>query len=292
MKKNGLGRGMDALMRADNVTLEPLKTETDIDREYIHELPITLIDVNKDQPRKTFHQETIQALADSIRANGMLQPITVHAVGDRYEIIAGERRYRACRLLKMETVPAIIKELSPRQVCELALIENLQREDLNPMEEAAALQSLMLEFTLTQQEVADRIGTSRPAIANALRLLKLPKPVQDMLASGALSAGHGRTLAVVEDEKLACTLAEAAAKGEWSVRQLEQQVKLALTEKKPAKVKARAPEFGQLEEQMRLRLGTRVAINGSEKKGKIEIEYFSRDDLERLYAILSDNAEL
>lgn len=292
MKKNGLGRGMDALLRADNVTLEPLKTETEIDREYVHELPITQIDVNKDQPRKTFHQETIQALADSIKANGMLQPITVHAVGDRYEIIAGERRYRACRLLKMETVPAIIKELSPRQVCELALIENLQREDLNPMEEAAALQSLMLEFTLTQQEVAERIGTSRPAIANALRLLKLPKNVQNMLASGALSAGHGRTLAVVEDEKLACDLAEAAAKGEWSVRQLEQQVKNALTEKKPPKVKERAPEFERLEEQMRLRLGTRVAINGSEKKGKIEIEYFSREDLERLYAILSDNAEL
>ena len=110
MKKNGLGRGMDALMRADNVTLEPLKTETDIDREYVHELPIAKIDVNKDQPRKTFHQETIQALAESIKANGMLQPITVHTVGDRYEIIAGERRYRACRLLKMETVPAIIKE--------------------------------------------------------------------------------------------------------------------------------------------------------------------------------------
>ena len=151
MKKKGLGRNA---VFGDDFSLDNITATTEIDREYVHQLPISAIDVNKQQPRKTFNQDSIEALAASIKANGMLQPITVQKKGERYEIIAGERRYRACRFLKMETVPAIIKELSPRQVCELALIENLQREDLNPIEAALAIDALMKEYELTQQLLA------------------------------------------------------------------------------------------------------------------------------------------
>ncbi len=292
MRKTGLGRGMSALM-GDDFSAEKIQTQTQIDREYVHQIPINKIDVNKFQPRKTFNKETIEALAESIKANGMLQPITVQAVGDRYEIIAGERRYRACRTLKMETVPAIVKELSTRQVCELALIENLQREDLNPIETAAAISSLMSDFALTQQEVSQRIGASRPAIANALRLLKLPKDVQAYIVSGELSAGHGRALASLEDERIICTLAKQAVEGGWSVRQMEQAVKNASkAPKAPKKEKQRSGDFERIEENMRISLGTKVKINGNEKRGKIEIEYFNRDDLERLIELLAPGQDL
>lgn len=293
MKRSGLGRGVNAVL-GDNFSIESINTQTDIDREYVHRIPINKIDVNKNQPRKTFNQDTIAALAESIKANGMLQPITVQAKGDRYEIIAGERRYRACRLLKLEEIPAIIKDLSPRQVCELALVENLQREDLNPIEAAFAIDSLMTEFKLTQQEVSERIGTSRPAIANALRLLKLPETVRALIINGSISAGHGRALAVLDDEKVIISIAELCAQNGLSVRQCEQQVKAYLNrdKKTPKPTTARAAEFDRIEENMRTYLQTKVKINGNEKKGKVEIEYFSRDDLERLIAILSPNGEL
>lgn len=290
MKKTGLGRGMGALMGED-FSIEAIKTETEIGKEYIHNISISLIDVNKSQPRQTFNQETIASLAESIKSNGLLQPITVQKKGDRYEIIAGERRYRACRLLKAETIPAIIKELSPRQVCELALIENLQREDLNPIEEAGAIEALMNEYSLTQQDVSERIGASRPAIANALRLLKLPGEVKTLIISGKISAGHGRAFASVTDEKLQIELAEKCAEEGWSVRQAELAVKNS-GKKKTVKTKKVVPEFEQIEENMRLHLGTKVKINGNTKKGKIEINYFSRDDLERLIEILSPEGEL
>ena len=289
MKKKGLGRNA---VFGEDFSFENISTE--IDKEYVHQLPINKIDVNKAQPRKTFNQETIQALADSIEANGMLQPITVQKNGERYEIIAGERRYRACRLLKLETIPAIIKELSPRQVCELALIENLQREDLNPIEAAWAIDSLMKDYALTQEEVSKRIGSSRPAIANALRLLKLPEDVKNLIVSGDLSAGHGRAFAVLEDKKLISSLAEECVKCAWSVRQAEQKVK-ELLNKKPSKAKKekkRVAEFDRIEENMRMYMGTKVKINGNDKKGKIEIEYFSRDDLERIISILSPDGDI
>ena len=291
MRKAGLGRGMNALMGED-FSVDQIQTKTSIDLEYVHKLPINKIDVNKSQPRKTFNQETISALAESIKANGMLQPITVRAVGDRYEIVAGERRYRACRMLQMVEIPAIIKELSPRQVCELALIENLQREDLNPIETALAIDSLMNEFALTQQEVSQRIGASRPAIANALRLLKLPEKVKAYIACGELSAGHGRALAVVEDDLALVSLAEDAIKFDWSVREIENRVKS--MGRKPAKKKEtkRIAEFDRIEENMRHYLGTKVTINGNDKKGKVEIQYFNRDDLERIISLLSPDGEL
>lgn len=284
MKNSGLGRGLSALMGED------ITVETGIGKEYIHQLPIGSIDVNKAQPRKTFHNETIAALAESIKANGMLQPITVRKVGQRYEIVAGERRFRACRLLKLPEIPAIVKELSPRQVCELSLIENLQREDLNPIEEASAILALMEEFHLTQQEVSERIGASRPAIANAVRLLKLPAPVKELIASGLLSAGHGRAFAALEDEKLILALAKQCAEEGWSVREAERRAAAAGKQKASPK-KTRLPEFDRIEETMRQKMGTKVMIRGNDKKGKIEIEYFNRDDLERIVALLSGGAE-
>lgn len=284
MKNSGLGRGLGALMGED------ITIETGIDREYVHQLPIGSIDVNKAQPRKTFHNETIASLAESIKANGMLQPITVRKVGRRYEIVAGERRFRACRLLKLQTIPAIVKELSPRQVCELSLIENLQREDLNPMEEAEAIQALMDEFRLTQQEVSQRIGASRPAIANAVRLLKLPEPVKKLIASGEISAGHGRAFAAMENTELMIALAEQCAREGWSVREAERQA-AAAGKKRSVRHKVHIPEFERIEEKMRLHMGTKVTINGNDKKGKIEIEYFDREDLERIISLLSGGEE-
>lgn len=291
MKKKGLGCGA---VFGEDFSIDEITAATSIDKEYVHQIPVGKIDVNKSQPRKTFNKETIEALAQSIKENGMLQPITVQKTGDRYEIIAGERRYRAVRLLELETVPAIIKELSPRQVCQLALIENLQREDLNPIEAAAAIKSLMDDFKLTQQEVSEKLGTSRPNIANALRLLKLPEDVRNMIIQGKLSAGHGRAFAVLEDEKLISLLAKECAENGWSVRQAEQKVKSILDKKPPKtkKDKKRIPEFDLIEENMRIYMGTKVKINGNDKKGKIEIEYFNRDDLERIISILSPGGEL
>lgn len=285
MKKKGLGR---SAVFGEDFSFETISAQTEIDKEYVHQLPINKIDVNKAQPRKTFNKETIEALAQSIKENGMLQPITVQKTGDRYEIIAGERRYRAVRLLEMETIPAIIKELSPQKVCQLALIENLQREDLNPIEAAAAIKALMEDFNLTQQEVSEKIGTSRPNIANALRLLKLPKSVQDLIMEGKITSGHGRAFAVLEDEKTVVLLANQCAEEGWSVRQAEQKVKSLLKEKKPnkKKEKKRIPEFDIIEDNMRMVMGTKVKINGNDKKGKIEIDYYNRDDLERIIAIL------
>ena len=291
MKKKGLGR---SAVFGEDFSLDALNVETEIDKEYVHQLPINKIDVNKAQPRKTFNKETIEALAQSIKENGMLQPITVQKTGERYEIIAGERRYRAVRLLEMETIPAIIKELSPQAVCQLALIENLQREDLNPIEAAAAIKALMEDFNLTQQEVSEKIGTSRPNIANALRLLKLPDEVQNLIMEGKITSGHGRAFAVLEDKKLILDLANQCAQEGWSVRQAEQKVKSLINAKQPKKKKEkkRIVEFDILEDNMRMVMGTKVKINGNDKKGKIEIDYYNRDDLERIIAILCPENQL
>lgn len=289
MKKGGLGRGMEALM-GESFAAEALDTQ--IERDYISLLPVGQIDVNTSQPRKAFNKENLEALADSIRANGILQPITVRQVGSRYEIVAGERRFRACRLLKMETIPAIVKDLSPRQVSELSLIENIQREDLTPIEEASAIDALMHEYGLTQQVVSERIGLSRPAIANSLRLLKLPDDVQRMIAVGTLSAGHGRALAALDDTARQRTLARQAADENWSVRRIEQEVKHTPAKQPPRKPVRTDPDLARAEEAIRLRTGTRVAIKGTPKKGKIELSYYSRDDLERLISLLAPDAEL
>lgn len=283
-KNKALGRGLEALF-SENTFDQQEKQES---REYVLELPLGQIDTNKDQPRKTFRDETLRELADSIEANGLVQPITVQQKGGRYEIVAGERRFRACRLLGKETIPAIVKEISPRQVVELSLIENLQREDLNPIEEAAAIDALMQEFRLTQEQLSRQLGRSRPAIANSLRLLGLASGVKAEIIGGKLSAGHGRALAVLE-QKQQEQLAREAIAGEWSVRELEKRLHDLQKPKQGKKPPQRQIELEEAESALRSHFGTKVKIQGTEKRGKIEIQYFSREDLERILQLTEES---
>ena len=284
MRKSGLGRGVSALMGDD---FTDIQLDSAVDKDYIHLLDISLIDVNKAQPRKTFNNETIAALAESIKANGMLQPITVHSVGDRYEIVAGERRYRACRLLKMDKIPAIIKELSPRQVSELALVENLQREDLNPIEEAAGYARLAEEFEMTQEEISKSVGKSRSAITNCMRLLNLSAPVRKLVEQLEISAGHARTLLAIEDKDLQEKTAYLVIEKDMSVRQLENYVNLL---KKPERLPKVREAFSvvkdDIEKLLEGALGTKVKIISGKKKGKIEIEFYDKESLDRIVSRL------
>ena len=282
-QKRGLGKGLDALLGEYSAPAPSGVTEIDI----------RLLDVNKAQPRKQFDEEKLNELAESIRRHGMVQPILVQQKGDRYLIVAGERRYRAARKAGLSTVPVIVRDLADEQVMELALIENIQRENLNPVEEAAAVRFLMQQHDLTQEEVSERISKSRSAVANTLRLLSLPEEVLEYLRDGRLSSGHGRALAAVKEKKEQLRLAEETVKNGYSVRQLEALVK-SLGERKPAKKKASSaltPELHEAEERFRTRLGTKVKISGSEKRGKITIEYYSKEDLLRVYDTLLGGEE-
>ena len=256
----------------------------------VSQIAVGLIDPCPYQPRKLLNKQALEDLSENIKENGILQPLTATKLTNgRYQLIAGHRRLLAASKAGMETVPVIVLNKNEEEIAVLAVIENLQREDLNPIEEAMAIETLMREFSLTQQEVSSRIGFSRPAIANAVRLLQLDSKIQAMISSGELSAGHGRALAAL-DAKTAIALAEACVNEGWSVRALEQKIKT--LENKPAKkVKTRDADFVRVEEKLCQSLGTRVKINGSDKKGKIEIEYFNRDDLERLLSLLSPDAD-
>lgn len=270
--KHGLGRGLDALLAVPGETKAPA------------EIDIFLIDPNPDQPRKQFDEEKLEELAASIREHGILQPLLLTAVGERYQLVAGERRWRAARMAGLKQVPALVRDFTAQQVTEVALVENLQRDNLNPLEEAQGIRSLLDTFALTQEQVAERLSMSRPAVTNALRLLNLPQPVLDLMRQGVLSAGHGRTLAAVEDPTAACSLALRAVDEELSVRALETLVKLDRKQpvQKPRKA-VRTPELREFEETLMRVLGTKVRINGSQDRGSILLEYYSRSDLERLY---------
>lgn len=270
--KHGLGRGLDALLAVPGETQAPA------------EIDIFLIDPNPDQPRKQFDEEKLEELSASIREHGILQPLLLTAVGERYQLVAGERRWRAARMAGLKQVPALVRDFTPQQVTEVALVENLQRDNLNPLEEAQGIRSLLDTFALTQEQVAERLSMSRPAVTNALRLLNLPQPVLDLMRQGVLSAGHGRTLAAVEDPTAACSLALRAVDEELSVRALETLVKLDRKQpaQKPRKA-GRTPELKEFEETLMRVLGTKVRINGSQDRGSILLEYYSRSDLERLY---------
>lgn len=281
MKK--LGRGLDALL-GDYTATPP---------EGIVQADIYMIDTNADQPRKTFDESRLNELAESLKRHGMVQPIIVHQNGDRYTIVAGERRFRAARLAGFEKVPVIVKQFDDAQIQEIALVENLQRESLNPIEEAAAIRFLMQQHDLTQEEVSSRLSKSRPAIANSLRLLSLPDSVQDLVKDGTLSAGHGRALAAVKDDAAVRRLANDAALNGWSVRETERKAariinpELASIEREAKKKHVRQTnDMYVAQERLRERLGTKVTIDGSEKKGKITIEYYSREGLEALYDAL------
>ncbi len=288
VNKKGLGRGLDALL--GDYTAAPPEGVTQAD--------VYLIDTNVDQPRKNFDGERLRELAASIERHGMVQPIIVRKVGERYSIVAGERRYRAARLAGIPRVPVIVKEFDEAEVHEVALVENLQRENLNPMEEASAIRFLMQQHDLTQEEVSQRLGKSRPVIANSLRLLNLPEDVQRLVRDGELSSGHARAVAGIKDEaKLRCLAADAVRYG-WSVRDVEHKV-AALNVKEapgvpqdPIKKRVRqTPDMFEAQERLRGRLGTKVSIEGTEKRGKLTIEYYSRDALEWLYDALMQDGE-
>ena len=256
------------------------------------ELPIEKVEPNREQPRRNFDEDSLQELAESIKAYGVLQPLVVQKRDDYYEIIAGERRWRASRLAGLKTVPAIIREYTPREVMEVSLIENIQREDLNPIEEAAAYRRLMEEYGLRQDEVAERVMKSRAAIANAVRLLNLDPRVQEMVIADMLSTGHARALLPLTEPEQQYRTAQRVFDEKMSVREVERLVKKMLNPPKETAEKKKisdelAAVYGNMEEQMKQSLGTKVSIAyNSPGKGRIEIEYYSTEELERLYQIL------
>ena len=287
-QKTGLGRGLDALLDPYSVTVE----EQEKSGAGILSVNVRDIDTNALQPRKQFDETALNELAESIRVHGIVQPLIVKQKGSRYMIIAGERRFRAARLAGLSEVPVLVTDYDEAQIHEVSLIENIQREDLNPIEEAAAIRFLMKQHDMTQEEVSSRLGKSRPAIANSLRLLQLPDSVIDLLKSGALSAGHGRTLAGLSDSAQMEQLAKECVEKEYSVRTLEEKIKQLAEKKKTAsaakKQKPSLPaELASLEESFRESLGTKVSLAGSNTRGKITIEYFSREDLERVFEKIS-----
>ena len=280
-KTHGLGRGLDSLFAGT----EDWGTS-------IQEIPVGELDPNPDQPRRTFSAESISQLADSIREQGVLQPLLVApADGGRYMIIAGERRYRAGREAGLETLPCIVKDIDVIRQREIALIENLQREDLNPIEAAKGIRALMDQCGYTQEKVSARLGKSRPAVANMLRLLQLPDEVTEMVKDGLLTAGHARVLAGVNGAEEQLRLARKAVDEGLNVRQMEQLAKAAGAAKPKQKTAAkRLPaELEELQEKIRRRTGLKSTLTGSVTKGRIVLQYASRDELERLNEILGED---
>lgn len=271
----GLGRGLDALFQENK------------NDELVEEIQLTNIRPNPYQPRHEFEENALNELADSIRTHGVLQPIVVRQSVKGYDIVVGERRFRASKLAGRHTVPAIVKTLTDKQMMELAIIENLQREDLNPLEEAKSYDMLMTKLNLTQSETAERLGKSRPYIANMLRLLQLPEEVKQLINDKKLSGGHGRTLLSLKDAETMKLTADKVVRESMSVRQLEQYVKTLgnqpVNEKKPVQ----KPKFLVKHEQtLKERLGTKVEISKSRKKGKIAIEFTSEEEFNRLIQLL------
>ena len=283
---HGLGRGLGALLGDIENESELLHSETEQKGDVVQTVPLSSIDPNRDQPRKEFREESLKELADSIRAVGVIQPIVVTKRGNRYSIIAGERRWRASRMAGLNEVPVIVRDWDEMTRLKAALIENLQRDDLNPVEEALGIRALMDKCELTQEAASGVIGKSRSAIANSLRLLTLPDDVLALLKDGSLSAGHGRALVSVSPERQS-KLAILTVQQGWSVRQLERIC--AQPEKKPVDTPAparRPAELGQLEKMAREVFGTRVKLDGDENKGKITLSYMSAEDLERIWDVL------
>ena len=282
-KKGGLGRGLDALF-ADN-SVEENSSASAV------KLSLNEIEPNKDQPRKTFDEKALSELADSIAQHGVIQPLLVRPMPDgSYQLVAGERRWRAARRAGLSEVPVVIREMSDSEMMELALIENLQREDLNPIEEAEGLQQLIHTYGLTQETAAARVGRSRPAIANALRLLSLPTPILELTRDGKISAGHARALLSLNDEEKMVEIADQILKKEISVREVERLAKAAAKEKKqPENHPLRRDTFyDEVELALTNSLGRRIKVNLNKKEnlGTIEIEFFDQNDLTDLSRLL------
>ena len=296
-RKSGWGKGLDSLITGgkDAVKEEPKVIEKVVEK--IVEKPaeiklrISEIEPNRNQPRKDFNEDTLEELADSIRVYGVLQPLLVQKEEGHYRIIAGERRWRAAKKAGLKEVPAIIKDYTSQQVIEISLIENIQREDLNPIEEAMAYKRLLDEFDLKQDEVAERVSKSRVVITNSIRLLKLDERVQNMLIQDMLSAGHGRALLPIEDKEEQYALALRIVDEKLSVRETEKIVKGILNPKKKKEAvgfsESEELAYQNMQERMRQILGSKVSIHKKDKnKGRIEIEYYSSDELERLMELI------
>ena len=302
--KRGLGRGLSNLIPTDDttedVTTKTSKqtktgtvTKTEIVKKVEQTLNINRIEPNKNQPRKEFNEDALQELADSIKQFGVIEPLVVVKRKGYYELIAGERRWRAARLAGLKEVPVVIKDYDDQQIVEIALIENIQREDLNPIEEAHAYERLIQEFNLTQDEVAERVSKSRTTVTNALRLLKLTEKVQQMLIDDMLSTGHVRALITIADPQLQYETAMYIFDKKLSVRETESYVKKLLNKKPKEKTsKKEDPElsflYKAIENRLKESLGTKTTIKAKTKdSGKIEIEYYSQEDLERITQLLA-----
>ncbi|MGE5329955.1 MAG: ParB/RepB/Spo0J family partition protein [Deltaproteobacteria bacterium] len=277
MGKKGLGRGLEALIPGTSQA----------EKEII-ELTINDVEPNSTQPRRVFKEEALETLAESIKLHGVVQPIIVTKDGNRYKIVAGERRWRAARIANLKTIPAIIKEYADKEILEVALIENIQRQDLNPIEEAEAFQRLIQEYALKQEEVAVTIGRSRSAVANSLRLLNLDYRVKEMVVGGIISEGHARVLLAVKNGDEQYKIAKEFEKGLFSVREAEKYLKKAMTKTKGKKAKDEKIKdiVMDLSNKLKDTLGTKVHIDSGNNKGKIVIEYFSNQELDRLIEML------
>lgn len=302
-KSRGLGRGLDALFGDVEINLEPEIKEKDnnittviknepsdekVDKNnYITYIEINNIKPNSNQPRKSFDEEKLEELATSIKEHGLIQPVVLRSVKNGYEIVAGERRWRAARKIGLKEIPCIVKELTDEENMLLAIIENMQREDLNPIEEAEGISQMIETYGLTQEQVSKSVGKSRPYITNSLRLLKLPEKIRKYVMDGMLSSGHARAILSAGGVSRQIEIAEAAIKNGLSVRQTE---KMAQEKKDTVGSKARPRKKNadviKVEEDLKDVLGTKVTLNQNGKKGKIEIEFYSRDDLERLIELL------
>ncbi len=297
VKKTGLGKGLDSLIPTQAVNKKEVKKEeapvkTIIKKEEI-KLRLSEIEPNRSQPRKKFDEDSLLELADSIKQFGLLQPLLVQKKKDYYEIIAGERRWRAAKMAGLKEVPVIIKDFSDQEIVEISLIENIQRENLNPIEEAQAYKRLLTEFHLKQDEVAERVSKSRTAVTNSIRLLKLDERVQQMVIDDMISTGHARTLLAIEDKDLQYQFAMKIFDEKLSVREVERLMKNLDKQKPEKKEEKNSFIYHDLEERMKAILGTKVSINHkSNNQGKIVIDYYSNDELERiLYFFQSQQSE-
>lgn len=289
--KKGLGKGLDIMIPVQ--VTEPVDNKKDnVSRETL--IRVSDIEPNKSQPRKKFDEDALQELADSIKQYGVIQPLILQKRDKYYEIIAGERRWRAARIAGLKEVPAIIKDYTPQEIVEIALIENIQREDLNPIEEAQTYQRLIQEFNLKQDEVAERVSKSRAAVTNSMRLLKLDERVQQMLIDDLISSGHARALLAIEDKDKQYHIAGRIFDEKLSVRETEKLVKQIMKEKTEKETAATQEDdfiYRDLEDRIRSIIGTKVSIHNKNKnKGSIEIEYYSREELERIMDLFNSLA--
>lgn len=288
--KKGLGKGLDAMISPEAKAI-PRKTtkkeELNVSRETL--IPITEIEPNASQPRKKFDEDSLMELADSVKRLGIIEPLVVQKRDKYYEIIAGERRWRAAKIAGLKKIPVVIKDYTEQEIVEIAIVENIQREDLNPIEEAQAYQRLIKEFNLKQDEVAERVSKSRTAITNSMRLLKLSEKVQQLLVDDIISGGHGRALLAISDPELQYTIAMKILDEKLSVRETEKLIKKMQSEKKTVEKPVLQHEavYTDLEEKMKTLMGTKVSINRkSNSKGNIQIDYYSEEELERIIELL------